>query len=421
MSHKASLFTTVLFLLTFTILLQLNYTDNKIQTTKATSVKNSSIRLKKEVNIEESEIKTSKQHSPPPPPSPPKSKSKYEEIKEFNSFRSQFLNKDKGKKLTINTNFQIRDKLVDRRWDLDSINFQNFPNCSNNLITYYIKSDFSNGYHRRQNVRTTWATNASVVFISFSQNLENHPPDANSTDILLTDSFPESADLLSIKIALGIFHANKCSSSHAVFTDDDVHFFTDKLEKSIEQKWQINKTEAVRGLIHHYAKPIRGRGKWSKYSVTLEEYPYKNYPWFSNGSGYIASKLAIQKLFLTLPYTKLLRHVDDVYFGLLVWDADVNWQNDKFFTTATEHARTGARYPCGLYNLHGFVDIDKFEETMNEQCNKKGDSGNFKVVNWQSMIDPGNSLAYQLDQHKTVKQKNKNVIHLGNRKGKLKK
>ena len=126
MSHKASLFTTVLFLLTFTILLQLNYTDNKIQTTKATSVKNSSIRLKKEVNIEESEIKTSKQHSPPPPPSPPKSKSKYEEIKEFNSFRSQFLNKDKGKKLTINTNFQIRDKLVDRRWDLDSINFQNF-------------------------------------------------------------------------------------------------------------------------------------------------------------------------------------------------------------------------------------------------------------------------------------------------------
>ena len=300
-------------------------------------------------------------------------------------------------KLQNNTSFKLRDKLIDREWNItESVNFEKFPKCGKNFITYYIKSHYTNGFDRRKTIRETWGVNKTLVFIAFGKNTKTKPRDANFDDILLTNSYSENADLLAVKIALGVHHANFCNNSHATFTDDDVYFFANRFEKMVENKWVLEKTVSVLGKVHKRDGVIRRKyGRWSKYYQSYEEYPYSTFPEFANGAGYIASKLAIAEIYKTVPFTRLLRHLDDAYFGLLCWDSGVRMENDDNFTTGQEHVTKGGKYPCGLYNLHGFRLIEKFVEIRNKQCEHPTQ---FRVDknNWMKMIDPDNSLTKNL-------------------------
>ena len=71
------------------------------------------------------------------------------------------------------------------------------------------------------------------------------------------------------------------------------------------------------------------------YYQTVNEYPFDAFPAYANGAGYVASKLAIEKIFKTVPYTRLLRHLDDVYFGLLCRDAGVKADFDDLSISFT--------------------------------------------------------------------------------------
>ena len=89
---------------------------------------------------------------------------------------------------------------------------------------------------------------------------------------------------------------------------------------------------------------------------------------YANGAGYIVSKLAIDKIFQTIPYTRVLRHLDDVYFGLLCRDAGIPAEYDDKFTNAVEPVTFDRKYPCEYYNLHGF-NFDKINEFVTETSN----------------------------------------------------
>ena len=296
--------------------------------------------------------------------------------------------------LTSNTKFVIKDHLIDRRWNIEQTHFLKFPKCSRHRITYYIKTHFTKGYERRQKTRKTWGKNKSLVFIAFTKNAEEMPSDAGSSDLLLTNTFSETVDLLAVKIALGVYHASKCNS-HAAFTDDDVYFFTDQFEKTIHDNWSIKKTVAVRGLVKVNEQVVRDiNSPWAKYLQTKEEYPYETFPAYANGAGYIASKLAIDKIIETIPYTMLLRHLDDVYFGLLCRDAGVELEYDGMFTNGIEHITSDRKYPCGLYNLHGYNLVDEFIKVRDEQCKN---NTRFRVIDWKNMIDRTNSMAKEIE------------------------
>ena len=231
--------------------------------------------------------------------------------------------------LSTDTNFRLLDPLIDRRWSIELTHFTSFPKCSDQKITYYVKSQYWMNYERRQRARQTWGKGKNLVFLCFSKEdskvnstKQTPPPDLNFQDILLSDSYPESADFLSVKIALGVYHASQCNS-HAAFTDDDVHFFVDRFEKMVFENWELNSTVAVRGYFHHEEPPVRDKkSPWAKYLQTLQEYPYNKFPTYAHGAGYIASVLAVKEIVKTIPYTRVLRHVDDVYFGLLSRDAN---------------------------------------------------------------------------------------------------
>ena len=175
--------------------------------------------------------------------------------------------------LKDDTHFQINDNLIDRRWNIEDTFYQNFPKCSDKNITYYIKSHYNKGYQRRQKTRQTWGRNKSLVFISFSKNSTHVPLDFNSPDLLLSNSYPETVDLLAIKIAVAIHHASQCDS-HAAFTDDDVFFFTDKFEAMVNKNWDLNSTVEVKGKVKTYEPVVRDRNSvWGKYSAFKNSSP----------------------------------------------------------------------------------------------------------------------------------------------------
>ena len=131
------------------------------------------------------------------------------------------------------------------------------------------------------------------------------------------------------------------------------------------------------------------------YYQTVNEYPFDAFPAYANGAGYVASKLAIEKIFKTVPYTRLLRHLDDVYFGLLCRDAGVKPDFDDNFTSAVEPFTGDRTYPCGLYNLHGFRfdRIKDFIVLRDDQCKNRG---RFRVNDWEGMIDADNSMTKEI-------------------------
>jgi len=296
------------------------------------------------------------------------------------------------------TTFKMTDPLVDRRWNIEQTIYENSPKCSSNLITYYIKSHYTQGYARRQKQRQSWGKHKNLVFVVFTKDVHftKAPIDSNSGDMLKTSTFSETADLLAVKIALAVHHASQCDA-HATFTDDDVYFFTDKFENMIRHEWSLKTTVGFRGRIKSGEAVVRELDSpWKKYIQTFEEYPYDKFPTYANGAGYVVSKLAIDRIIRVIPYTKVLRHLDDVYFGLLSRDAGIVAEYDDRFTNAVEPVSRDRKYPCEYYNLHGF-DFDKINEfvTLSEKlCKHKL---RFKIDEWRYYMDPENSMLKEID------------------------
>ena len=101
----------------------------------------------------------------------------------------------------------------------------------------------------------------------------------------------------------------------------------------------------------------------SKYYLSLFEYPYRYLPDFANGAGYAFSKAAVQKLSVNIPFTDVLRHNDDVYVGMLVHDAKIQWTDDNRFDPGNvyDYPRRcdlwGADQVHFLVSFHFFRDI----------------------------------------------------------------
>ena len=164
-------------------------------------------------------------------------------------------------------------------------------------------------------------------------------------------------------------------------TDDDVFIWTDDLESSvIHAGWTLTDTVEIKGRCKQKELPVRDQdGEWGKYYISMSDYPFelcmmlKNcflryllffkffqtflvYPPYCSGAGYITSLQAIKRIREQIPYTILVPHVDDVYFGMLAYDAGVNVIHDNRFTTSAEKKWI----PCDLFNFHGYNISDGF-------------------------------------------------------------
>ncbi|KYM96223.1 PREDICTED: beta-1,3-galactosyltransferase brn-like [Cyphomyrmex costatus] len=106
------------------------------------------------------------------------------------------------------------------------------------------------------------------------------------------------------------------------------------------------------------------RHKFSKWYVTLKEYPYHLWPPYVSAGAYILSKEALLDLYYTSFYTKHFRF-DDIFLGLVAKKADIvpfHCEEFHFYKKAyTKHSYTY------VITSHGYGDSNELLKIWNEQ------------------------------------------------------
>lgn len=300
---------------------------------------------------------------------------------------------------------------------LETVEFQKSPKCKNTGYTYYIKSHFISGEKRRDLIRSSWGRDENLVFLTCggfkskntrisiddSTNKTTVPDDYYKPDMLIINGIHEDRTVLSFKITIALFHANSCQKfsqvqNHIIITDDDVFFWTEKLENDINKIWNAGTIQA-RGHIRYNDSPIRPDSFLNKYinpifnptvtryGISKTMFLHDTLPPYFIGAGYIISNKAVSVIGKQLATTRLLWQVDDAYFGLLLHDAKVRIVDDAGFISFEEHKFVQSskpalgvpfrlnlfgigKYNCDSYNFHGYVVNEVFMRVKNDQCAK---------------------------------------------------
>lgn len=106
------------------------------------------------------------------------------------------------------------------------------------------------------------------------------------------------------------------------------------------------------------------RHKFSKWYVSLKEYPYHLWPPYVTAGAYILSKEALLDLYYTSFYTKHFRF-DDIFLGLVAKKADIlPFHCEEFHFYKKAYTKYSYKY---VITSHGYEDPNELLQVWNEQ------------------------------------------------------
>lgn len=106
------------------------------------------------------------------------------------------------------------------------------------------------------------------------------------------------------------------------------------------------------------------RHKFSKWYVSLKEYPYHLWPPYITAGAYILSKEALLDLYYTSFYTKHFRF-DDIFLGLIAKKADIlPFHCEEFHFYKKAYTKYSYKY---VITSHGYGDPNELLQVWNEQ------------------------------------------------------
>jgi len=111
-----------------------------------------------------------------------------------------------------------------------------------------------------------------------------------------------------------------------------------------------------------HASPIR---QWfSKWYISLEEYPFSQWPPFVPAGAYLVSRVSLQRILYTSYYTKLFRF-DDVYIGLVTKKAGLRLlHSDHIYLWEKSYDAVGFR---DVVASHGYHNPERLLAVWTEQ------------------------------------------------------
>lgn len=245
----------------------------------------------------------------------------------------------------------------------DSIFTVNSPKCSTFSLQIYVKSHHDLGEKRRNHIRATWGLRKSVIFVMTTESEDESKVYKN--DELVVLGYPESSDNLSIKVLVILKHAEKCGNNFVLLTDDDVHFWVDDLEIYLTTNSNYQES-TITGHVNWASTPVRKKNLGNgKYFISPSEYPFSIFPPFCPGMGYVIKKPAVSKLYQTSFTVPFMRHLDDVFVGLLAYFSNVTFVNDVRFSSSSE----SEYFRCDTFNVHRRIVDEEFERARGN-CGK---------------------------------------------------
>ena len=237
-------------------------------------------------------------------------------------------------------------------------------NCSKTHITLLvlIKSEAKN-IARRKLVRTTWGRyediKESSQFRRFflignikSKELQAFVSEEEKVfDDIVRGDFVDTFYNLSEKAEVGFEWSYKhCSFEYLLETKDDAFINIPLILQNINDQL-FPKTDVYLGNLKENDPVIREKvGRFAKYSVSFEEYAGSTYQSYCSGDAYILSSDVIKKV---LPYIKQHPFVlDDVYVGMLVYNAGVKPIHYEGFYLQDDHENAECEYKSNIIAFH---------------------------------------------------------------------
>ncbi|OWF54463.1 beta-1,3-galactosyltransferase brn-like [Mizuhopecten yessoensis] len=193
-----------------------------------------------------------------------------------------------------------------------------------------------NNFHLRDAARTTWGNstgeNIEIAFLLAHREAEQPEVDKEAAlyGDIVQESFLDSYMNNTYKTIMGFNWAVQfCGqASHIVFVDDDHYLNIQNLLTFIETLNALNKGDLMIGNLLKHSIPYRSR--FSRWSVSLQQYPFDRYPPYLAGAVYLVSRDTANKMVFAFPYVKYLG-IDDAYLGIVARKVGIELQHEETF------------------------------------------------------------------------------------------
>ena len=253
--------------------------------------------------------------------------------------------------------------------------------CSDNehlRLVFVIKSALEN-FERRSVIRNTWGNERRFIDVNirtvFLLGIRNN----DELQQKITAEYSKHGDIVqatfqdtyfnnTIKTMMGFKWAvTVCPKARFyMFVDDDFYVSTKNVLAFIRSPFKYPTHSSVENFNGNedldlpdgirfyggYAKPARPmRDLFSKWYITLEEYPYNAYPLYVTAGAYIVSKEALVDFYYGSFYTKHFRF-DDIYMGILANKINIlPFHSNHFYTFGRQSDLAKYKY---LIASHGY-------------------------------------------------------------------
>jgi len=117
------------------------------------------------------------------------------------------------------------------------------------------------------------------------------------------------------------------------------------------------------GWVYPHSWPQRSI--FSKWSITLEDYPYERYPPYITGGAFLMNNRTVSDVYYASLYTKRFAF-DDVYLGILAWKMGIRLIHNDEMVCNREEPKENPK----LIASHGFKDPEEMAKVWFEEKRK---------------------------------------------------
>ncbi|XP_033748008.1 beta-1,3-galactosyltransferase brn-like [Pecten maximus] len=195
-----------------------------------------------------------------------------------------------------------------------------------------------NNFHLRDAIRATWgsttAKNVEIVYLLAYRAEQQQDVDKEVAlyGDIVQESFLDAYMNNTYKTIMGFNWAVKyCDqASHIVCVDDDHYLSIPNTLDYIDSLDHFGSENLMIGSVLPNSSPFRSR--FSKWSISLDQYPFDKWPPYLAGAVYLLSKQVAHKMVFAFPYVKYIG-IDDAYMGIVANKLDIIPQHDDRFAS----------------------------------------------------------------------------------------
>ncbi|KAK8749458.1 hypothetical protein OTU49_015370 [Cherax quadricarinatus] len=255
-------------------------------------------------------------------------------------------------------------------------------------LMYVVKSALRN-FDKRMGIRNSWGFESRFSDVEIrtiflvGMNEDSHiqkllEKEAEEYKDIIQAAFRDSYFNNTLKTMMGLHwtYHNCQKVKYFLFVDDDYYVSTRNmlrflrdpanypqyLEKYIVTAVNEYKENLYAGYVFENSRPIRW--VFSKWYVSLDEYPYSEWPPYVTAGAYVLSRKSLEDLYFGSTYTYKFRF-DDVFLGMAAKYAGIKpFHHKEFYFYRKLYDKEGYKW---VIASHGFDDPNELQQVWSEQ------------------------------------------------------